>query len=149
VLVDTSVEFAGDVLTPLGQALENGTTGIAGAFGVNTENLRDFEDAPGPEVDAVEGYLMAFRRKLARDIGLMDEKFRFYRHLDLDYSFAVREGGLHNRIVRDLPLRRHAHRDWERTPEDERDRLSKRNFYRFLKKYGHREDLLLANSKQR
>jgi cysteinyl-tRNA synthetase len=148
VLVDTSVEFAGDVLTPLAQALENGSTGIAGAFGVNTENLRDFEDAPGPEVDAVEGYLMAFRRKLARDVGLMDEKFRFYRHLDLDYSFAVREGGLQNRIVAGLPLRRHAHRDWERTPEDERDRLSKRNFYRFLKKYGHREDLLLAKTKR-
>ena len=147
VLLDTSVEFAGDALTPLAGALADASTGIAGAFGVNTENLRDFEDAPGPEVDAVEGYLMAFRRGLVRDVGLMDEKFRFYRHLDLDYSFAVREGGLRNRIVSGLPLKRHAHRDWERTPEEERDRLSKRNFYRFLKKYGHRTDLLLTNAK--
>ena len=88
---------------------------------------------------------MAFRRECVPEVGLMDEKFRFYRHLDLDYSFAFREGGYINRIVPDVPVRRHAHTDWERTPEEERDRLSKRNFYRFLKKHGHREDLLLAN----
>ena len=143
-LLDSSVELTGDVLSPLAEALEDASTGIAGAFGVNTENLRDFADAPGPEVDAVEGYLMAFRRERVREVGLMDEKFRFYRHLDLDYSFAFRERGHHNRIVPDLPIRRHAHSDWERTPPEERDRLSKRNFYRFLRKYGDRTDLLLA-----
>ncbi|MCH7697866.1 MAG: hypothetical protein IH865_02855 [Chloroflexi bacterium] len=42
---------------------------------------------------------------------------------------------------------RYAHTDWERTPQEERDRRSKRNFYRFLKKYGHSTDLLLAKSK--
>jgi GT2 family glycosyltransferase len=88
---------------------------------------------------------MAFRRDRIRDVGLMDEKFRFYGHLDLDYSFAFRGKGYRNRIVRDVPVRRHAHTDWERTPPEERDRLSKRNFYRFLHKYGHREDLLLSN----
>jgi len=115
--------------------------------GVNTENLRDFEDAPGPEVDAVEGYLMAFQREHAREMGLLDEKFRFYRHLDLDYSFAFRAAGHRNRIIRDLPVRRHAHTDWERTPPEERERMSKRNFYRFLKKHGDRTDLLLAARK--
>ncbi|MCH7837672.1 MAG: cysteine--tRNA ligase [Chloroflexi bacterium] len=148
VLLDSSVELTGDLLSPLAEALEDGPAGIVGAFGVNTEDLRDFEDAPGPEVDAVEGYLMAFRRECVREVGLMDEKFRFYRHLDLDYSFAFREHGYRNRIVPDLPLRRHAHSDWERTPEEERDRLSKRNFYRFLKKHGDRTDLLLASAKK-
>jgi cysteinyl-tRNA synthetase len=145
VLVDTSIEFTGDVLSSLSDVLDDPSTGVAGAFGVSSENIRDFEDAPGPDVDAVEGYLMAFRRDRIRDVGLMDEKFRFYRHLDLDYSFAFRGKGYRNRIVRDVPVRRHAHTDWERTPPEERDRLSKRNFYRFLHKYGHREDLLLSN----
>ena len=134
-------------MTQIAAALEDGTTGIVGPFGVNSEDMREFEDAPGPEVDAVEGYLMALRRSRVREVGLMDEKFRFYRHLDLDYSLAMRARGYRNRIVPDLPLRRHAHTDWERTPEEERDRLSKRNFYRFLKKYGHSTDLLLATSK--
>jgi len=146
VLVDTSIEFTGDVLASLARVLDEPSTGIAGAFGVKSDNLRDFEDAPPPEVDAVEGYLMAIRRDRVRDVGLMDEKFRFYRHLDLDYSFAFRDKGYRNRIVPNLPVRRHPHTDWERTPPDERDRLSKRNFYRFLKKYGDREDLLLLNA---
>ena len=146
VLLDSSVEFTGDVLPPLAAALADATAGIIGAFGVNSQDLRDFEDASGPEVDAVEGYLMALRRERVREVGLLDEKFRFYRHLDLDYSLTCRERGYHNRIVPDLPIRRHAHSDWERTPEEERDRLSKRNFYRFLKKHGDRTDLLLANA---
>jgi cysteinyl-tRNA synthetase len=148
-LLDTSVELAGDVFSPLAAALDDDATGLAGAFGVNTDDLREFHDAPSLDVDAVEGYLMALRRDRLRDVGLMDEKFRFYRHLDLDYSFAFRNRGYRNRTVPDLPLRRHAHTDWERTPPDERDRLSKRNYYRFLKKYGHRQDLLLANAAQR
>jgi cysteinyl-tRNA synthetase len=147
VLLDTSIEPTGDFLSPLGDALEDSSTGIVGAFGVNSEDVREFEDAPGPEVDAVEGYLMALRRSRVREVGLMDEKFRFYRHLDLDYSLGVRERGYQNRIISGLPLRRHAHTDWERTPQEERDRLSKRNFYRFLKKHGHSTDLLLAKSK--
>ena len=148
-LLDSSVEFTGDVLSCLASALAEASTGIVGAFGVSSHNLRDFEDASGPEVDAVEGYLMAFRRERVREVGLMDEKFRFYRHLDLDYSFAFRERGLHNRIVPGLPLSRHAHSDWQRTPEEERERLSKRNFYRFLKKYGDRADLLLSANPRR
>ena len=91
---------------------------------------------------------MAVRRDRVREVGLTDEKFRFYRHLDLDYSFTFRERGYRNRIVPGLPLRRHAHSDWERTPEEERDRLSKRNFYRFLKKHGDRTDLLLVNARK-
>ena len=148
VVLDSSLELTDDALTPLAEALDQPAVGVVGPFGVNSEDLRDFEDAPGPEVDAVEGYMMAFRRERVREVGLMDEKFRFYRHLDLDYSLAFREAGYRNRIVSGLPLRRHPHSDWERTPQEERDRLSKRNFYRFLRKHGDRTELLLASSKK-
>jgi hypothetical protein len=36
---------------------------------------------------------------------------------------------------------------WEATPQGERDRLSRRNFYRFLDKWGKREDLLVGGSR--
>jgi hypothetical protein len=39
---------------------------------------------------------------------------------------------------------RHAHVEWSATPPLERDRLSKRNFYRFLQKWGERTDLIAA-----
>ena len=37
----------------------------------------------------------------------------------------------------------HEHRGWTALPDAERDRLSKRNFYRFLDRWGDRPDLLL------
>jgi hypothetical protein len=46
--------------------------------------------------------------------------------------------------VAGLPLTKHEHRLWEATPPDERDRLSKRNFYRFLDRWGKRADLLVG-----
>ena len=66
------------------------------------------------------------------------------RHLDLDYSFAIRNAGY--RAISDtrLPVQKHDHVEWLAAPEQERDRLSKRNFYRFLRKWGKRPDLILA-----
>jgi cysteinyl-tRNA synthetase len=145
VLIDTSVEVTGDVFSRLKALLGDETVGIVGRWGVVTRDIRDFEEAPASgDVDAVEGYLMAFRREILREIGLLDEKYRFYRHLDLDFSFAVRSRGYRAVVDTELPLRRHAHVDWETTPPEERDRLSKRNFYRFLHKWGDRKDLITS-----
>lgn len=144
-VLDTSVEVTGDIFTPLAKMLADDTVGVAGRWGVVTDDLRSFDEAEGSgEVDAVEGYLMAFRRDVLREVGLLDEKYRFYRHLDLDFSFAVRSRGYRSVIDLGLPVKRHAHVDWLSTPEDERDRLSKRNFYRFLHKWGERTDLIAA-----
>lgn len=144
-VVDTSVEVTGDIFTQLARVLEDSTVGVAGRWGVVTNDLRSFDEAESSgEVDAVEGYLMAFRREVLREVGLLDEKYRFYRHLDLDFSFAVRSCGYRSLIDVDLPVKRHEHVDWLSTPEDERDRLSKRNFYRFLHKWGERKDLIAA-----
>jgi hypothetical protein len=46
-----------------------------------------------------------------------------------------------------LPVVRHKHVEWEATPVEERDRLSKRNFYRFLRKWEDRPDLAGAPSR--
>ena len=143
--IDTSVEIKGDVFTPLRSLLEDPTIGIAGRWGVVTEDLRSFDEAPSSgDVHAVEGYLMAFRREVLREVGFLDEKFRFYRHLDLDFSFAVRSRGYRAVVDTALPVVRHDHVEWSATPPEERDRLSKRNFYRFLQKWGERTDLLAA-----
>ena len=113
-----------------------------------TEDLRDFEEAKSSgDVDAVEGYVLAFRRDIVRETGLLDEMYRFYRHLDLDFSLAVRSRGYRAVIDTELPVARHEHVDWSQTPSDERERLSKRNFYRFLRKWGKRNDLLVAQAR--
>jgi GT2 family glycosyltransferase len=142
ILVDTSVEPTGDFVTPLLAAFDDPRVGIVGGWGVVTENGRQFEEAPAGPVHAVEGYCLAIRREALRAIGGgFDPHFRFYRNADLDLSFGVRDAGWHALAV-DLPLVRHEHRGWTSLPDAERDRLSKRNFYRFLKHWGDRRDLL-------
>ena len=143
VLLDASVEPTGDLVDPLLEAFSDATVGVAGPFGVTSADLRHFEEAPPGEVDAIEGYCLAVRREVLRDVGLFDAHFRFYRNADLDFSFAARAAGWHALRLADLPLILHEHRGWSSMAPEERDRLSKRNFYRFLKHWGDRRDLLM------
>ena len=143
VLIDTSLEPVGDWDTPLLAAFDDPTVGIAGGWGVTSRDARQFEDAPAGEVDAIEGYCLAVRRAALRQVGGFDRRFRFYRNADLDFSFAVRDAGWRAVRTPPLPFERHEHRGWTSLPEAERDRLSKRNFYRFLDRWGDRPDLLL------
>jgi hypothetical protein len=147
IVMDTSVEPTGDIVTPLVQALEDPTVGVAGGWGIVSNDLRKFEDAPPGDVDAIEGYLQAFRRAdyLAR--GPLDERFRFYRNLDIWWSLVLRDEGEGNPPRRafsatDLAATRHEHRGWTSLPDEERDRQSKRNFYRIIDRFGARRDLL-------
>ena len=140
--VDGSVEPTGDVFGPLEAALGDPDVGVCGPFGISTEDLREFHDSDGPEVDAIEGYLMAFRRDVIRDVGLFDERFAWYRTADVECSFRIKDAGM--RALRiDVPVHRHEHRMYHSTPPAERDRLSKRNYYRFLERFRGRFDLLV------
>jgi len=143
VLLDTSVEPTGDLVAPLLAAFGDRGVGIAGPFGVTSKDLRQFDEAPPGDVDAIEGYCLAVRRDVLREVGSFDPHFRFYRNADVDFSFAVRSAGWRAVRTAPLPIRLHEHRGWTSLPPDERDRLSKRNFYRFLKHWGDRRDLLL------
>ena len=144
VMVDGSIEATGDVLGRVGEALADPGVGLTGPFGIVSDDLREFRDSEGPDVDAVEGYLMAFRRELLEGGLRFDEKFAFYRTADIELSFQIKAMGL-RATVTPLPVTRHEHRMWAATPEDERSRLSKRNFYRFLDRWRGRTDLLVAN----
>ena len=148
VLLDTSIEPIGDFLVPLLAAFDDPAVGVAGPWGVTSGDARQFDDAPPGEVDAVEGYCLAIRREALRAVGGFDRRFRFYRNADLDFSFAVRDAGWRAVRTEQPPLERHEHRGYTSLPEAERDRLSKRNFYRFLEHWGDRRDLLLNRSER-
>ena len=148
VLLDTSLEPVGDFVTPLLAAFDDPTVGIAGGWGVTSRDAREFTDAPPGEVDAIEGYCLAVRRDALRAAGGFDRRFRFYRNADLDFSFAVRDAGWRAMRTEPLPFERHEHRGWTSLPEDERDRLSRRNFYRFLDHWRDRPDLLIHGERR-
>jgi GT2 family glycosyltransferase len=144
VLFDPGVELRGDAAGPLMAALLDTGVAVAGAFGVRGEGrIGHFHDNPGPDVHALEGYVMAFRRRDALDAGGFDRKFRFYRLADFDLSFRLRDRtGGRAVVVPNLPVQRHEHRLWEALDEPEREARSRRNYYRFLDLWGKRPDMI-------
>jgi len=145
-LLDSSAELIGDVLTPLAQVLADSSVGITGFRGLRTEDLRHFEESTALEVEAIDGSCMAFRRKLLKKVGLFDQRYRFPYYMDIDFNFAVRNSGTQAIVTPGLPMIYHPQVQDIRLPDSERIRLTKRNFYRFLEKWGHRDDLLLENN---
>ncbi len=144
VLLDASTEVVGDIMGPVAEHLADPTVGVFGPFGLTTDDMQHFhEEVDRGEADAMQAYCMAFRRVDLNSVGLMHESFRFYRNLDIDYCFQFKNAGY--RVVCDssLPLVRHEHRQWEELDENQRDELSRKNFGRFLKRWGNRPDLLI------
>ncbi len=145
VLLDPSVEPTGDIVSPLVAALDDPGVGVAGGFGIVSDDLRRFEEAGPGDVTAIEGYAMAFRRADAATRGPIDEHFRFYRNLDIWWSLVLRDEGEgtapRRAVVVPIPATRHEHRGWTSVPEAERERLSRRNFYRIIDRFGGRHDL--------
>jgi cysteinyl-tRNA synthetase len=157
ILLDTSVEPGGDLVTPLVAALQDPSVAVAGPYGIVSDDLRRFRDADqgATDVDAIEGYALAFRRADYIERGPLDEHFAFYRNLDIWWSLVLRDqpedaddDAPPRRAVRvtGIPVTRHEHRGWTELPEEERDRLSKKNFYRILKRFATRRDLLVSEA---
>ena len=146
VILDASTEITGDVLGAIAQRLSDETVGIFGPYGLTTDDMQHFhEEVEQGEADAMQAYCMSFRREAVQIVGLMHEGFRFYRNLDIDYCFQFKEKGY--RVVADssLPMVRHEHRQWTELDDGQRDELSRKNFGRFLRRWGNRPDLLIAS----
>ena len=145
IVLDGSAEIVGNILDPIRAGLEDQSVGIFGPYGLTTDDMQHFhEEVEQGEADAMQAYCMAFRRDAIDTVGLMRECFRFYRNLDIDYCFQFKDKGF--RIVSDntLPLVRHEHRQWTELDDNQRDELSRKNFGRFLKRWGNRPDLLIS-----
>ena len=149
IILDGSTEIVGDILGPIRERLAEKSVGIFGPYGLSTDDLQHFhEEVEQGEADAMQAYCMAFRREAVNGVGLMRECFRFYRNLDIDYCFQFKDKGY--RIVADssLPFTRHEHRQWTELDENQRDELSRKNFGRFLRRWGQRPDLLITADAQ-
>jgi glycosyltransferase involved in cell wall biosynthesis len=141
-LLDANMEVTGDIFTSLEQTLNNDQVGLTGIRGLRTNDLRHFEECREPEVEAIDSMCMAFKRTLLKQCGLFDEGYRFPQYMDIDFSFAIRDTGAETILTPRLPIISHP-AAFSGIADSERVRLTKRNFYRFLQKWGDREDLLL------
>lgn len=142
-LLDTSIELTGDIFTPLAETLAKSEAGVTGLHGLRTSDLRHFEESQQPEVEVIDGQCMAFSRHLLKRAGLFDERYRYAHYMDVDFNFALRDQGAQAVVTPDLPVICHPAVQDSRISDAERLRLAKRNFYRFLGKWGDRDDLLL------
>ncbi len=147
VLLDTSIEVNGDIWTELDRLLSDQSVGVVGPYGLVTADIREFAENADPEVDAIEGYLMAFRRELWPQVGPVDEKFRFYRLMDIYLSFFFKAGGFRVVTTPQVAERivKHPHREWFSLTEEEQRTKSKKNYDLLRARWHHGQSLLVKN----
>jgi cysteinyl-tRNA synthetase len=134
--LDPSVELTDDLLALLAEALRPSTVGAAGPWGLRAvDHLKQWDEVAEGACDAIQGYCFAARREALLAIGGFDARYRFYRNLDIATSLALRERGLRAVAVGDTRAARHAHRPWERLSEEEREKRSRRNYDRLVKRF--------------
>ena len=135
--LDPSVELTDDLFAALTEALRPTRVGAAGPWGLRSvDELKQWDEVTVGACDAVAGYCLATRRDALLAVGGFDERYRYYRNLDIATSLALRERGLRCVAVGDTRVARHAHRAWERLAEEEREKRSRRNYDRLVKRFG-------------
>jgi hypothetical protein len=144
VLIDASVELAGDAITPLVQALDDPMVAAVGGFGLGSSDMRQFAAADAGEVVALEDALLAFRREDFVQRGPIDERFRLPGSAGTWWSLVLRDEEEarppRRALALELPVVRHAA---DHASGAEEERLAKRDFYRVLDRFGTRQDLLV------
>jgi GT2 family glycosyltransferase len=143
VIADLSIEPTGDIVSPLLAALDDPDVAVVGPIGVVTSDLMNWHEAATSDCDAIEGYLLATRRDLLRDTGLIDERFYWYRNADLALSLQLRAARGGRAVQVSVPFRKHLHRGYLQFADDQtRDRMSRKNYNLLLDRWRQRTDLL-------
>ena len=145
-------------MTPLVRGLDDPEVALVGGSGLASGDLRHFEHAPPGDVDALDRGCVAFRRADHAARGPLDERFHGERWLLIWWSLVLRDEGPDRPPRRaialpDLSLVRHApppaedgseHDGADPADRERLERLERRDFYRFIDRFGRRRDLLRA-----
>ena len=135
--MDPSTLFIGDAITPVLTELQKGEFNAVGWRGglVNTDDeWRSVDDKGAGEVDVLFTYFMALDREVAVGIGGFNNRARYYRNADIEFSLQLRNSN--GRLLQmDLPLEQARHHGYYDTEEQYREIQSKKNYDRILERY--------------
>jgi hypothetical protein len=142
VLMDPSTLFLGDAITPTLAKLNQGFQAVGWKGGlVNLEDeWRSVDDKGEGEVDVLFSYFFAVDREMAKEVGA-NPSAKYYRNADLEFSLALREAGA--RLYQlDLPLEQGRHHGYHDVEPAYREKHSKENYNRILKRFRGRNEIL-------
>ena len=151
VVLDGTAEPMADLVSPLVGVLADDDVAVAGSPGLVSSDMRRFQEIAEGDAVAVAASCLAFRRRDYIERGPLDEKFVAPELLDVWWSLTLRDEP--DRVPRraaalGLPLRHVEAARSAQPPGTARDaegeRSAKRNFYRLVKAFGTRRDLLLT-----
>ena len=135
VLMDSSTRLIGNPFPLVLEKISSGFIGVGWKGGlINLDDeWRSVEDKGPGEVDVLFGYFMALDREFAQEVGA-NPSAKYYRNADLELSLALRErGGTLLQI--ELPLVQERHHGYYDVEEGYREKHSKENYQRLLKRF--------------
>jgi hypothetical protein len=152
VLLRPGIVAPAGLVPAIAEALDDPSVAVAGPSGLVSDDLRAFRAAPrdAVDVDAVAGDAIGFRRTDAAARGLLDERFVAPDHLGTWWSLVLRDPpdeedvDAEPRRAVQVPVEMVSAHDVPAAGDADpaRARLAKRNFYRFLKRFATRRDLI-------
>ncbi len=141
--MDLSTVAAGDFLNPLLEKINQGFSAVGwkGALVDLTDNWRSVVDKGTGEVDVLMSYLFAIKTDIAKGIG-PDQKAKFYRNADMEWSLMLRAAGHRLYAIDDLPVSQGRHHGYHDSEPNYRDQQSKKTYERLLQKFRGKNSIL-------
>ncbi|MBF8252329.1 MAG: hypothetical protein HW379_671 [Actinobacteria bacterium] len=144
ILLDPSISFTGDAITPAVRELEKGEFVAVGWRGglINTHNEWRSVDAKGDgEVDVLYSFFLALNREAVLESGGFNPRAIYYQNADIEFSLKLRQTG--GRLLQmDLPLEQGRHHGYHDADPDYREVQAKKNYDRLLERFKGKSAIL-------
>ena len=144
VLMDPSISFTGDALTPVIAELEKGEYVAVGWRGglVNTDDeWRTIDNKGDGEVDVLFSYFLALNREAVLETGGFNPRAIYYQNADIEFSLKLRQTG--GRLLQmSLPLEQGRHHGYLDADPAFREAQSKKNYDRLLDRFKGKSAIL-------
>lgn len=144
VLMDPSISFTGDAITPVVTELEKGEYVAVGWRGglVNTQDeWRSVDDKGDGEVDVLFSFFLALNREAVLETGGFNPRAIYYQNADIEFSLKLRQTG--GRLLQmSLPLEQGRHHGYHDSDTDYREAQSKKNYDRLLERFKGKSAIL-------